>query len=72
MKCAIMVKQRRGMAQIGSALPWGGRGRGFKSRYSDQIITAILLYGCYYLLVRIPPVFAENWMQSPNVVAKPQ
>ena len=25
-----------GIAQIGSALPWGGRGRGFKSRYSDQ------------------------------------
>ena len=24
------------MAQIGSALPWGGRGRGFKSRHSDQ------------------------------------
>ena len=24
------------MAQFGSALPWGGRGRGFKSRYSDQ------------------------------------
>ena len=27
---------RRGVAQIGSALPWGGRGRGFKSRHSDQ------------------------------------
>ena len=24
------------MAQIGSALPWGGRGRGFKSRHSDH------------------------------------
>lgn len=26
----------RGMAQIGSALDWGSRGHGFKSRYSDQ------------------------------------
>ena len=25
-----------GVAQFGSALPWGGRGRGFKSRHSDQ------------------------------------
>lgn len=24
------------MAQIGSALPWGGRGRRFKSGHSDQ------------------------------------
>ena len=35
-KCGILNKQFLGMAQIGSALPWGGRGRGFKSRYSDQ------------------------------------
>ena len=27
----------RGVAQIGSALPWGGRGRGFKSRHPDHI-----------------------------------
>lgn len=25
------------MAQIGSALPWGGRGRRFKSGHSDQL-----------------------------------
>ena len=25
-----------GYSAVGSALPWGGRGRGFKSRYSDQ------------------------------------
>ena len=25
-----------GVAQLGRALPWGGRGRGFKSRHSDQ------------------------------------
>ena len=25
-----------GVAQIGSALPWGGRGRRFKSCHSDQ------------------------------------
>ena len=26
----------RGIAQFGSALDWGSRGHGFKSRYSDQ------------------------------------
>ena len=29
-----------GVAQIGSALPWGGRGRRFKSCHSDQLTTA--------------------------------
>ena len=29
----------RGVAQFGSALPWGGRGREFESRRSDQNIT---------------------------------
>ena len=32
----IKVKRNRGMAQIGSALDWGSRGHGFKSRYSDH------------------------------------
>ena len=27
-----------GCGAVGSALPWGGRGRGFKSRHSDQDI----------------------------------
>ena len=30
-----------GVAQIGSALPWGGRGRRFKSCHSDQHKTAL-------------------------------
>lgn len=28
----------RGVAQFGSALPWGGRGREFESRRSDQFV----------------------------------
>ena len=28
----------RGVAQFGRALPWGGRGRGFKSRRSDHVL----------------------------------
>ncbi len=32
----------RNVAQPGSALLWGGRGRGFKSRRSDQIFKKIL------------------------------
>ena len=27
-----------GCGAVGSALPWGGRGRGFKSRHSDHLI----------------------------------
>ncbi len=36
------------MAQPGSALPWGGRGRGFKSRYADSTLfphSGILSFG---------------------------
>ena len=29
-----------GCGAVGSALPWGGRGRGFKSRHSDQLRSA--------------------------------
>ena len=30
---------QRTVAQLGSALPWGGRGRGFKSRRSDPSLS---------------------------------
>ena len=30
-------RQSRDVAQLGSALPWGGRGRAFESRRSDQV-----------------------------------
>ncbi len=38
-KCAIMFRSQMrdpGVAQFGSALEWGSRGRGFDSRRSDQ------------------------------------
>ena len=35
---SIIVVANRDVAQLGSALPWGGRGREFKSHRSDQII----------------------------------
>ena len=34
-----MVLRHRDVAQLGSALPWGGRGRQFKSDRSDQFKT---------------------------------
>ena len=37
--CAIITLAdvtASGCGAVGSALPWGGRGRGFKSRHSDQ------------------------------------
>jgi hypothetical protein len=37
----ILVKIYLGVAQFGSALPWGGRGRWFKSSHSDQYRTVI-------------------------------
>ena len=36
-KCIITLRHRD-VAQLGSALPWGGRGRQFKSDRSDQLI----------------------------------
>ena len=36
--CAIISKSlKSGCGAVGSALPWGGRGRTFKSCHSDQI-----------------------------------
>ena len=38
MRCAIIVKQViAGCSAAGSALDWGSRGRGFKSRHSDHV-----------------------------------
>ncbi len=34
-KLMAQTLQNRGVAQLGSALLWGSRGRGFKSRRSD-------------------------------------
>ena len=35
-KIKLIKEFYRGMAQFGSALDWGSRGHGFKSRYSDH------------------------------------
>ncbi len=43
---------QRGVAQPGSALPWGGRGREFKSRRLDQHSDSPLL-GSFLLLIGI-------------------
>ena len=49
-----------GCGAVGSALPWGGRGRGFKSRHSDQMQSALppksdtrLSIGFFYTLTNI-------------------
>ena len=36
---SLVYYSSRGVAQLGRALPWGGRGRGFKSRRSDHSCT---------------------------------
>ena len=47
----------RGVAQFGSALPWGGRGREFESRRSDQIkLVNTRVYGlAYFVYVVLSP-----------------
>ena len=37
------------MAQFGSALPWGGRGRKFKSCHSDQKKQIHLMCVCFFV-----------------------
>ena len=39
-----------GCGAVGSALPWGGRGRWFKSSHSDQIKPKTNVFGFIFLL----------------------
>ena len=41
--CDIILSVVSGCGAVGSALPWGGRGRWFKSSHSDQISTVVLI-----------------------------
>ena len=43
----------RDVAQLGSALPWGGRGREFKSHRSDQKIKRAVDYFNGFLMTSI-------------------
>ncbi len=43
----VQLKYGRSVAQPGSALPWGGRGREFKSRRSDQLFYCFLYPFCF-------------------------
>ena len=52
------------MAQFGSALPWGGRGRGFKSRHSDHVGASF---------VSLAPIFYKNQSAlTPLLLLPPQ
>ena len=39
----------RDVAQLGSALPWGGRGRQFKPDRSDQLIKNARFFLAFYI-----------------------
>ena len=43
-----MTLRHRDVAQLGSALPWGGRGREFKSHRSDQVTKNIYNVDVYF------------------------
>ena len=52
-------KERRDVAQLGSALPWGGRGRQFKSDRSDQMKENPPLGGYYYITLKYLRLFSS-------------
>ena len=60
--CAI-IANASGCGAVGSALPWGGRGRKFKSCHSDQIKPKTNRFRLYFLhfrgkIERFPTTFA--------------
>ena len=48
-KKRIITLRHRDVAQLGSALPWGGRGRQFKSDRSDHLIIIGNIVTYFYL-----------------------
>ena len=49
-----MTIRHRDVAQLGSALPWGGRGRQFKSDRSDHVKYSLPLRSFYYHINSLP------------------
>ena len=48
-KSIYNISRYRDVAQLGSALPWGGRGREFKSHRSDQVIKIEMINHLFFL-----------------------
>lgn len=48
--CAI-IANASGCGAVGSALPWGGRGRWFKSSHSDQKVRWLLNFRTFYFSI---------------------
>ena len=60
---SIGCDAKAGCGAVGSALPWGGRGRWFKSSHSDQIKPKTVRFRLYFLffrgkIKRFPTTFA--------------
>ena len=49
MVCAVI----RGVAQFGSVLEWGSRGREFESRHSDQIKHLVLQNQVFFFFLKV-------------------
>ena len=63
-KSGYDFKLIRAVAQSGSALPWGGRGPGFKSRRPDELKTVKTVLADAVREVGINPIFqvaTEEW-----------
>ncbi len=57
-KTKLIKEFYRGMAQFGSALDWGSRGHGFKSRYSDQETMRVQRHSHFY--IQSQPLRSKN------------
>ena len=64
-----MLIPATGYSAVGSALVWGARGRGFKSRYSDQIspIVSDTLVSETIGLFLLPKILAEQGVSAFSV-----
>ena len=56
-----IINTCRDVAQLGSALPWGGRGQGFKSPRSDQNCPKALIRSGLFSLSRMVLLFSIDY-----------
>ncbi len=53
----MSVQRISGCGAVGSALPWGGRGRKFKSCHSDHIAVSLYAYGDIFFILGSASLF---------------
>ena len=56
----------RDVAQLGSALPWGGRGHAFESRRSDHVTMKPRLIGAFSFITKQRPFLGKSQSRIAN------